>query len=103
MPEYVLHPDSVRDLEDIWEYIAQDSADAADRVIDELFAVFEKLAASPHLGHRRPELTDRPLRFWLLRSYLVVYAPDEQPLQILALIHGRRSPRLVAAILEQRG
>ena len=30
---YVLHPEALRDLEEIWEYIAQDSFDAADRVI----------------------------------------------------------------------
>ena len=35
---YVLHPEAVRDLEEIWEYIAQDNPDAADRVIDEIFA-----------------------------------------------------------------
>jgi plasmid stabilization system protein ParE len=31
MSDYVLGPDSVLDLEDIWEYIAADSIDAADR------------------------------------------------------------------------
>ena len=50
---YVLHPEAVRDLEEVWEYIAQDSLDAADRVIGEVFAALDMLVASPHAGHRR--------------------------------------------------
>jgi plasmid stabilization system protein ParE len=99
---YALHPAALRDLEEIWAYIAQDSPDAADRMIDEVFAAFDALAASPRMGHRRPELTSRPLRFWLVRSYLVAYAPDERPLQVIAVLHGRRSPRMIAATLRAR-
>lgn len=29
---YALHPEAFRDIDDIWEFIAQDSQDAADRV-----------------------------------------------------------------------
>ena len=60
---FVLHPGALRDLEEIWEYIAQDSPDAADRVIGEVFAALDMLATSPQAGRRRPELTSRPLRF----------------------------------------
>ena len=37
MSEFVLHPDAVKDLEEIWEYIAADSLDAADRVREEIY------------------------------------------------------------------
>jgi plasmid stabilization system protein ParE len=37
MSEFVLHPDAVKDLEEIWEYIAADSLDSADRVREELY------------------------------------------------------------------
>jgi plasmid stabilization system protein ParE len=100
---YVLHPEALRDLEDIWEYIAQDNPDAADRVIDELFNALDTLAASPRVGLRRPDLTSRPLRFWPVRSYLIAYVPEEQPLEVVAVLHGRRSPRVIAAILRARG
>jgi plasmid stabilization system protein ParE len=100
---HVLHPNALRDLEEIWEYIAQDDPDAADRVIDQLFGAFDALATSPRMGHRRPDLTSGLLRFWLVRSYLVAYAPEEQPLQVVAVLHGRRSPRVIAAILQARG
>jgi plasmid stabilization system protein ParE len=34
MSEFVFHPDALKDLDEIWEYIAGDSIDAADRVRD---------------------------------------------------------------------
>jgi hypothetical protein len=30
---YALHPDAFADLDEIWDYIAQDNIDAADRVL----------------------------------------------------------------------
>jgi plasmid stabilization system protein ParE len=56
----------------------------------------------PHQGHHRPDLTTRPMRFMRVRSFLIAYAPDEKPLLILAIIHGSRSPRIMAAILRDR-
>ena len=70
MTSYILAPEALQDLQDIWDYIATENLDAADRVIDTLFAAFEQLAALPGLGHRREDLTNRPLRFWTVDAYL---------------------------------
>ena len=103
MSSYAFHPAAFADLDEIWEYIAQDNIDAADRVLADIHAVLRTLAAAPYIGHRRPDLTARPLRFHIARQeYLVVYAPDENPLWIVAVLHGRRNPRLLAAILRNR-
>ena len=98
----MVHPEVARDLEDIWEYIARDNVDAADRVVAELLAAFDTLAASPRIGHSRPDLTERQVRFWPVRAYLVVYAPESQPMRILTVAHGQRRPRLIAAVLRSR-
>jgi hypothetical protein len=37
-----------------------------------------------------------------VRNYLIAYAPDESPLLVLSVLHGRRSPRVIAAILRER-
>jgi hypothetical protein len=42
------------------------------------------------------------LRFVVVRDYLIAYAPDEKPLWVVAIMHGRRSPRVMAAILRGR-
>jgi len=94
MSGYDLHPEAFTDIEQIWEYVAQDNIDAADRLLAHVFGALDTLVSSPHIGHRRSDLTDRPLRFHLVRDYLVAYAPDESPLWILAVLHGRRNPRV---------
>ena len=99
---YALHPEAFTDLDDIRGYIARDNPDAADRVIAEIFNTIQALVPFPHQGHKRLDLTARPLRFALVREYLIAYAPDEKPLWVVAVMHGRRSPRVMAAILRGR-
>jgi plasmid stabilization system protein ParE len=99
---FVLHPEAYTDLEEIWEYIAADSLDAADRIREEIYDAIRSLAAFPHTGHRRPDLTARPLRFQSVRDYVIAYAPDETPLAVIAVLHGRRNPRVLAAMLRGR-
>ena len=99
---YALHSEAFSDLDDIRGYIAQQNPDAADRVITEIFDTIRRLVPFPHQGHRRPDLTSRPLRFTLVRQYLIAFAPDEKPLWVVAVMHARRSPRIMAAILRGR-
>jgi plasmid stabilization system protein ParE len=99
---YALHPEAFADLDDIRDYVAQRNPDAADRVISEIFDTIRGLVPFPHQGHRRPDLTSRPLRFTLVREYLIAYAPEEIPVWVVAVMHGRRSPRIMAAILRGR-
>lgn len=99
MPAYVLSPEAVDDLHTFWNFIAADSEQAADRMIDELFDAFTGLARWPHKGHRRPDVTRRDVLFWPEGDFLIVYRPSREPLQIAAILHGARDiPRIVEAI-----
>src|SRR6266851_3352259 len=102
MSGFVLHPDAFADLEEIWEFIAADNLSAADRVLEEIHEAIRALVLFPQQGHSRPDLTSRPLRFHPVRNFLIAYAPDEKPLVVLAILHGRRNPRVMAAILRER-
>jgi plasmid stabilization system protein ParE len=99
---FALHPLAARDIAEIWEYIAQDSPLGARRVRQELRDCIRMLVAFPHQGHRRPDLTSRPLRFKLVREYVIAYAPENQPLWVVAVFHGRRNPRVIAAMIRGR-
>jgi plasmid stabilization system protein ParE len=90
MSEYILSPKALNHLQGIWDFIASENREAADRVVDELSAAFEYLAEWPGSGHSRPDLTEKDLRFWPVRSYLVVYREKSVPLQIVAIFHGAR-------------
>jgi len=102
MSGYAFHPEAFADLNEIWEFVAGDSLDAADRLIQDIYNAIQSLVPTPHKGHRRSDLTSQPLRFWRVHSYLIAYAPEEHPLLVIAILHGRRNPRIIAAILRGR-
>jgi plasmid stabilization system protein ParE len=102
MIEYDFHPEVRGDLDEIWDYVGVDNPVAADRVIAEIIAAVDDLVLFPKIGHTRSDLTSRPLRFILVREYLIAYAPDEKPIWVVAVMHGRRNPRVMAAILRGR-
>ncbi len=90
MSGYVLGRDAEQDLNDTWDYIAEDSVDAADRLTASLFDAFEALARNPGMGHKREDLTNFPLLFWPVGNYLVIYRGEKSPIQIVAVVHGKR-------------
>jgi plasmid stabilization system protein ParE len=93
MKRYVLTPSAERDINEIWEHIAEDSIEAADRVLDALETAMGKLAKNPGIGHWREELADRRHRFLLVYSYLIVYRHEVDPRQILRVLHAARDVR----------
>ena len=97
-----LHPLAAQDILDIWKFIADDSPHAARRVREEILEAIRALVSFPNRGHSRLDLTSRPLRFMVVREYLIAYAPDEKPLWVIAVMHGRRNPRVMSAILRGR-
>jgi plasmid stabilization system protein ParE len=87
------------DLEAIWEYIAQDNLEAAHRWNRKFFDAFEALAKAPAMGHLRSDLTSKPVRFWPVGSYLVIYRAESLPIEIVAVTQGARD---VPVFLHQR-
>jgi len=81
------------DLEGIHDYIFLDSPAAAARVRTALRDATRRLARNPRIGHLRSDLADEPLRFWQVFSYLIVYRPETEPLQIVRVLHASRDVR----------
>jgi plasmid stabilization system protein ParE len=87
------------DLFDIWIHIAPDSVEAADRLEAAIIDSCQRLAERPDIGHFRRDLTEKPVRFFPVRlTYLIVYNPASEPLQILRILHGARD---VPPLLEE--
>ena len=87
---YILSVDAELDLDEIWEYIAQDSPEAADRWISKLFDEFESLAAAPGMGHKRQDLISLPILFWPVGAYLILYRTQVEWIEIVAVTQGSR-------------
>jgi plasmid stabilization system protein ParE len=100
MAAFRLTPSAEEHIADIVEFIATNNEDAAVRVRHALYSAFDLLASRPGIGHARDDLTDRPLKFWSVYSYLIAYEPAADPLTIIAVLHGARD---VAQILKQIG
>jgi antitoxin ParD1/3/4/toxin ParE1/3/4 len=90
MSRYNLTPEADQDLDDIWEYIAQDDIEAADRWDAKLRNAFRMLARNPSAGHTRKDLTDQPVLFWPLGKYLIIYRIQSDEILILAVTQGAR-------------
>jgi plasmid stabilization system protein ParE len=102
MSAYVLTPLAKADIFSIWSHIAEDSEDAADRVEQAIYDACSFVADGPMRGHSRPDLTNRLLRFWTLTrypNYAVLYRPSTVPLQIVAVVHGKRN---ISRVLKER-
>jgi len=98
---FVLHPEAALDITEVWEFIVTDNPLAARRSARTFLTPSASLCRF-HQGQRRTDLTSRRLRFQIVRNYLIAYAPDEKPLLVLAVLHARRSPRVMAAVLRGR-
>ncbi len=93
MSKYQFTPQATDDLLDIWTFIARDSPEAADRVETAIFRACDLLAHSPLIGRMRKDVTQLPLRFWVVHpysNYLIVYDPERTPLQVIRILHGAR-------------
>jgi plasmid stabilization system protein ParE len=93
---FQLTSQAIEDLDAIWWNIAEDSRDAAERVEAEILATCHRLAKHPQMGRKRPDITSLPVRFWTITrfpNYVIVYRPETTPLQVVAVLHGKRDLR----------
>jgi plasmid stabilization system protein ParE len=96
MSRFVLTPAAREDLLEIVDYIREDSPDAAQRVLRKLKDSMRKLSRAPGMGHLREDLTDEPLRFWTVYSFLIIYR-ETRPLQIIRVLRGARDVKSILA------
>ncbi len=101
MSAYALTPLAKADVFEIWSYIADRNEGAANRVEQSIYDACSFVAEAPMRGHSRPDLTSRSLRFWTLTrypNYTIVYRPETSPLQVVAVLHGKRNLRRILKV-----
>jgi plasmid stabilization system protein ParE len=99
---FELLPGAAQDITEIWEFIAEDSPASDKRVREEFMDSIRRLVPFPRQRHVRSDITSHPLRFQVVRDFPIAYAPYEDPIVVIAVFHGRRSPRAMDAILRGR-
>jgi antitoxin ParD1/3/4 len=96
---YDVSAEAQNDIFGIWRRIADDSVNLANRIEVEFYELFASLGRMPRQGHARIDLTKRPVLFFPLYSFLIVYRPDVKPIRIMAVLRGSRN---VKRILRER-
>jgi toxin ParE1/3/4 len=89
MARVTRRPLAAADILDIWDHIAEDSLDQADRWIDKLDEKFGILATQPLMGRAREELT-ADLRSFPFGRYVIFYMPVQDGIDVVRVLHSAR-------------
>lgn len=82
---------SLSDLEEIHDYIAQDSSRFAIITVAKIFDSVQLLEGKPLLGRMVPEFQTRTLRELRVGHYRIIYRiSDKEKIEILRIIHDAR-------------
>ena len=81
---------SLRDLDGIWDYLAESDPERASRFIRQLRDRMEVLAEHPMMGRSRDDLSSN-LRSFPFGDHVVFYYPAEDGVIIARVLHGRRN------------
>ena len=82
-------PRADHDLDSVWNFIAADDIQAADRQINRIGEVFQMLVENPLAGRERPEL-QKDLRSFPVGRYVVFYVPLSDGIEVARVMNGRQ-------------
>jgi len=78
------------DLLEAWLYVAEDSLNAADHLVDQIEAEARKLILQPKMGRLRDELA-AGMRSWPTSTpYILFYFEDDQGIVVARVLHHAR-------------
>ena len=102
MSGYILSPTAQEDLTAIRDYYLEKAGRRiARQMLIEFVETFRLLALKPGAGHKREDLAEaRPVLFWPMRDYLIIYKPGSNPLRIISIVRGSQD---VPTLLVRRG
>ena len=87
--DLIISDEAESDLEDIWDYIANDSTLNADRFIDQLYRKCLDVAALEGIGHPREELAEGLFSIPHKR-YVIFFKRDEEAVSIVRVFRSSR-------------
>ncbi len=87
---YRVLPSAQQEIHDIDDCVLEHfGPDFADQTVAKLYGTFDLLTEFPQMGRLLPDIDSRPVRFFALKSYRIVYQPGT-PLLIHRIYHAAR-------------
>ncbi len=83
-------PLAVDRVAEIAEYIAQDSPNSAEKWVESIFQVVERLEKFPKSGRVVPEIKQDDFREIIHGNYRIIYRLQNEIVSILTVRHGRQ-------------
>lgn len=83
-------PLSINRLNEISDFISEDSPEAARRWIDDLFQKVERIEKFPQSGRLVPEIGRKDIREILFGNYRIIYRIMPTEIDILTIRHSKQ-------------
>ncbi len=90
MPRVLFSESAKKDLLEAWLFIAEESMDAADGVVEAIQQEAQTLSLQPLMGRLRSELAEG-VRSWPTSTrYILFYVPAKESVTVLRVLHHAR-------------
>ena len=89
MASYRMNSKAEEDLLTIWRYIAENSPTSATKLVRAFHQHFILLAENTQQGRARPDIAPE-LRYFPVKSYLILYRQLSDGVEIMRVVHGSR-------------
>ncbi|NNC87593.1 MAG: type II toxin-antitoxin system RelE/ParE family toxin [Akkermansiaceae bacterium] len=89
MADVIISERAIADLDEIWDYIAEDSVRSADQVIDRIHRRCLYLGDHPEIGMKRDDLQPG-LRRILEGRFAIFYRSRAGVLEVVRILRGER-------------
>ena len=84
---------ALSDLNDIAEYIALDKVRAAERLVNKVFSIFDRLEQFPDSGRHPPEMLESEYREVIVGPCRIFYRLANEEVYIVYVMRGERKLR----------
>lgn len=90
MSDYTLSPEAILDLQDIYLFTVDEWGEVqAEKYLNDIYAVFERLTQFPSIGRLRSELADG-LRSIPIGAHVIFFMQWQSDIAIVRVLHGAR-------------
>ena len=90
MSDYLLSPEAISDLQDIYLFTVDEWGEAqAEKYLNEIYVVFERLVQNAGIGRLRAELGEE-LRSIPTGAHVIFFHPLQSDVAIVRVLHGAR-------------
>ena len=88
MAELIWTEKATKSIEDIADFILQDSFFYAKKTVKDIYSLSESLKIFPNMGRKVPEYDDESIKEIFYKTYRIIYKIEIDKILILSVISG---------------